>query len=1687
MHKGIAVILATFVITANSITPASLSRADSARGSDTYYPLTQPVIPGSTCQVSYAPGVKPFPTGARVIPLQQRPGRKLNSKRVHAQVFQSTPSRVWIIDMSSTTTGVVNPSGARLIGVAGLQYWNPEVEWRAATGTGDDASGFMILVNGIAETPDGCYQENPPSEGGGATNPGACGINVIQIQETTVSGKVYYSDPVTTYWACDVNPTLYPNNPNKKCKACGGQTGDPVNVVDGSLQYHHDDITMSGPFGLEFHRFYDSRSAMAYSQSSKCPFVQEDTPNGRGDQPLAFCMVNDLGFGWHHSYSAFLDLDQLNSYNQVSFFDEMFHRVYFGGVAPGQTVTEPLEGYSIYESSDSKTYKVTTWNGSVYQFACCYPSGSVGGFGPYIAYLTSITDRVGNAQTIQRNSNLQITTVTDTLGRSLSFTYDSNGQISQVSSSPSGAKVTLAYDSGTNCTTGELCSATENNGSVWNYQYSEDNITIHNGEPYVSHDLSAIIDPNNNYEEQNTYEVVAWAGPQWDVTYATSQTRGGNNKLTFSYPNAPFNTSTTVTDQLGRVTTFATDNYLRQTDSVSGGPACQGCGGNESVTDTWDNFDRLQSYTDGDGSTHTITYTYGDDTVRTYPDNTKYIVTPVLHITAVTEPLSSGKTRVTNYAWYPLGDPRQDLINVTTIPSADTSGQNKTITDTYSTTGLLQSEAVTGYVSGVSQTRTVNFTYDTAGRGRLTQITGPRTDVTQQTTLSYYPDTDSDLARRGQLQSIARQVSSSKTLTTSFASDASPNNTYKIYGNPLSATDPNGVIVDLAYDNIGELTSRTIKGVTGDTTPLVTSYGYDLGHRLTSVSWPLTNGVQYGYDASNDLLSVTRIAASTNYQEERISLGYDVMSQLTSQQAQSCGTPATTCGSWNTMQQETFKPDTYGRLGEVDHPCQPTCYKIVYTYDNAGNLSNVQDENHSTVNTTYSYDYANRLTKATQMLGSGNVVTSWAYDIQSNINSITDPNTNITTYAFTDFGDLSKQLSPVSGTSTYIYDFDSNLTQYTDANSATTNATYDAIDRILTSVSTRTGVPTDNVSWTYDSISKAFGQGRLTSVTDPSGSNSFSYDRRGLVKTETPIISSHSSSLSYVYDLNGNRTKLTYPSGTVATYGYDFADRPSSVTWGSTQIVTSATYEPFGPLANIVFGNGTTQALSYNQRYQPTENKLTAGSTLADYVYAEDGVGNITQIHDNVNSDYNRDFGPYDDLNRLTTANSGSSLWGTASGNGYTYDNMGNIKTITLGTAHTASLTYSGNLPQLTSVTDNTQNGGVAQSISYDAAGNETAVGSSSYTYSARNLLASGDGFNYTYDSRGIRTKAVGTPGTRLSLYNSDSSMLSESSLTDSAMIHNYVWFAGRPVAQVETSGGTNVYYNFTDHLGTPQIQTTSTASINWQAEYEPYARVFALRANDVHQPLRLPGQVAEQFSDGANGATGKSYNVYRWYRPAWGRYSQADPAGLWAGTNAYAYALGSPINYFDKLGLCLVQLEFHPIGAIKEAFHAFVLTTDPNGQQTFFRGGPINLALSLGPLAQLGSASGGVASGSVSHGSTSSNSANSSSPGASRGGVGEDNGPFGQIDTEKDPYTPGSTEWGGIDPINVANTPGSCECLNGVFGSYLDRLQRAAIPYNPIWRNSNSVARELLESASLSPPNLPFWLPGWNAKLLDQ
>ena len=62
------------------------------------------------------------------------------------------------------------------------------------------------------------------------------------------------------------------------------------------------------------------------------------------------------------------------------------------------------------------------------------------------------------------------------------------------------------------------------------------------------------------------------------------------------------------------------------------------------------------------------------------------------------------------------------------------------------------------------------------------------------------------------------------------------------------------------------------------------------------------------------------------------------------------------------------------------------------------------------------------------------------------------------------------------------------------------------------------------------------GIGRLTQITDPSGTTSYAYDLQGRILTETRVIGGTSYVTGYQYNAAGQRIAMTYPSGHVVGY-----------------------------------------------------------------------------------------------------------------------------------------------------------------------------------------------------------------------------------------------------------------------------------------------------------------------------------------------------------------------------------------------------------------------------------------------------------------------------------------------------------------------------------------------------------------------
>jgi len=115
-------------------------------------------------------------------------------------------------------------------------------------------------------------------------------------------------------------------------------------------------------------------------------------------------------------------------------------------------------------------------------------------------------------------------------------------------------------------------------------------------------------------------------------------------------------------------------------------------------------------------------------------------------------------------------------------------------------------------------------------------------------------------------------------------------------------------------------------------------------------------------------------------------------------------------------------------------------------------------------------------------------------------------------------------------------------------------------------------------------------------------------------------------------------------------------------------------------------------------------------------------------------------------------------------------------------------------------------------------------------------------------------------------------------------------------------SGVAQIYYIHPDHLNTPRLIADSTGTTVWRWDQgEPFGSdVPNGDPNNTGTTFDFPLRFAGQYFDRE---TNLSYNFFRDYDPAIGRYVQSDPIGLIGGLNTYAYVRGNPISFADPTG----------------------------------------------------------------------------------------------------------------------------------------------------------------------------------------
>ena len=687
----------------------------------------------------------------------------------------------------------------------------------------------------------------------------------------------------------------------------------------------------------------------------------------------------------------------------------------------------------------------------------------------------------------------------------------------------------------------------------------------------------------------------------------------------------------------------------------------------------------------------------------------------------------------------------------------------------------------------------------------------------------------------------------------------------------------------MKYDDNGYLVSVATDGISED----VNTYsGGNLIKTVTSGSGTFT----YDYDDNHNLIEATNgVITQTNT--------YNTMGNATETELSGTGTSETITTTASYTTDGNHMDEYTDMLGST--------YYTAYT----GNLNKMYGLPSST------WDHQNVQT-----------VFSYHNDGRTNLQYLRDKESKVEYIRLTNAYDGTKRLTGITRTS-------GNETNTSSSRTQTYTFGYDVFDQVTTiGVGNRT--LTTN---TYDSAGnltrQAFGNGDYVNYT---------YDELGRVKKTT---TEANKTVEYAYNSDGQLASTT--SGTLRyDYLYDSLGRliRSSTHNGSTlKLETRQQYDDSNRLSKQNINLVDSQ---YEVRYTYNNKGLltrTSYSSLPDLTYTYDGLQRQSTSENTVRT-------------RTDTYQSGTNLVTKVSytaGTGgtsfqpfelqYTYDDYGNIETVTAGSVfYNQEYTYDAQGQLLTAKIN-----GVDYLYTYDTAGNlltaTNQTGTHSYVYGDTNgwvdLLTSFDNHTISYDGNGNPTSyyngtswtfgwqngreltSASKSGTSISYtYDGDGIRTSK---TVGGVTYNYIYASGKLMRQTWTESGTaHVMDFFYDEKGAPyalkydgttyfyllNLQgdvigiTSSTGSRYGVYRYDAYGNIISQSSHSIlaKNPLRYRGYVYDQ-------ETGFYYLQSRYYDPAIGRFINADALTTtgqgFLGYNMFAYCGNNPTVREDSNG----------------------------------------------------------------------------------------------------------------------------------------------------------------------------------------
>ena len=556
--------------------------------------------------------------------------------------------------------------------------------------------------------------------------------------------------------------------------------------------------------------------------------------------------------------------------------------------------------------------------------------------------------------------------------------------------------------------------------------------------------------------------------------------------------------------------------------------------------------------------------------------------------------------------------------------------------------------------------------------------------------------------------------------------------------------------------------------------------------------------------------------------------------------------------------------DVKGRLTSISNNTRQTSF----TYNAQGFLGSVTDPKGYI--TSYAYDPVGRVTGMNRPDGSS---LGFTYDANGNMTILTNPATISHLFGYNQVNLASAYQTPLSGTYTYLYDKDRRLVRTDFPSGYQIQNVYDKT-RLM-----QIQTPEGNIDFSYLCGTK------VGSITKGSESIAYTYD--GKLMTSETLAGTLSQTLSYGYNNDFNLQSFTY-AGSTHSYSYD----DDGLLTGSG-IFTISRNAGNGLPAGVT-GGALDLSRSFNGYGEVAQESYRVGAqTVSSWSLTRDNSGRIAQKSDTIQGITSSYSYSYDSMGRLLTVTKDGTVVEE-----YQYDQNGLriSETNSLRGINERAFAYSDG-DHLLSSGDLTYQYDVDGFLSTRTQGGEVTT----YSYSSRGellgvALPDGTLIEYIYDPLGRRiAKRINGTIMEKYLWQGMTRLLAVYDESDN-LVMRFQYADGRMPYAMTRSGST--YYMTYDQVGTLRLVADAYGNVVKRIDYDSFGNVIL----DTEPSFEIPFGFAGGLYDRD---TGLVRFGYRDYDPDIGRWTAKDPIFFAGGdTDLYGYCLNDPVNLIDVMGL---------------------------------------------------------------------------------------------------------------------------------------------------------------------------------------